>query len=316
MKALPRAYYESKGYKTRSQIRASSRKAVSIRSSSIEEALETRQVSDVQQGIDTADAEKDQGLLNGLDYTTWLPFAAKVYKISPKIEDYILVSTLICPSELPNRNGIAFPTAELAKFQPPPMNRMVYKAWAGCPVHLEHDNEVHERAHGVILDTSFHKVQGYGGGKLWKVMGLLAIDKNKYPDIAQQVLTKAINTYSMGALCDYFSCGYCGTECSATHVCPHIHSIKSVNWDVQRDYAGNSHLSFLNAYGISPIECSIVADPAWAPALSDEVFEYEESQHVPDTKEIVNLQNGKPIKDTTQPRSILDSFPMDWNFKG
>ncbi|WP_438451797.1 hypothetical protein, partial [Listeria monocytogenes] len=128
--------------------------------------------------------------------------------ISPRIEDYIIVSTLVCPSDIPNRNGIAFPRDELARFLPPPTNRMSYKAWKGCPVHLEHDNEVHERAYGVILDASFHKVEGYGDGKLWKVMGLLAIDKNKYPDVAQKVLTREINTYSMGALVDYFTCGY------------------------------------------------------------------------------------------------------------
>ena len=202
-----------------------------------------------------------------------MPFAAKVYKISPRIEDYIIVNTIICPSDIPNRNGIAFPSKELATFHPPPMNRMSYKAWTGCPIHLEHDNEVHEKAYGVILDSSMHKVAGYGGGKLWKVMGLNAIDKNKYPDVAMKVLKKEINTYSMGALVDYFTCGYCGTECSSKRVCPHITSPSNVNWKQYRDYDGSSHLAFLNAHGIQPIECSIVADPAWAPALSDEVFD-------------------------------------------
>lgn len=306
MRRLPKAYYETnQGGRLLVNANSNSDKRIIV-SSSIEEALETNQVQDVQTGIETTDAEKDQSVLQGLDFATWLPFAAKVYKISPRIEDYILVSTIICPSDLPNRNGIAFPTAELAMFQPPPMNRMVYKAWVGCPVHLEHDNEDHEKAYGIILDTSFHKVVGYGGGKLWKVMGLLAIDKNKYPDIAKQVLLKQINTYSMGALVDYFQCGFCGTECSATHVCSHIESIKTVNWDVQKDYTGESHLSFLNAYGISPIECSIVADPAWAPALSDSVWEYEESEkEEPDVKRVVREKEGPP-------KSVFDSFPTKW----
>ncbi|MGF3990585.1 hypothetical protein ACQX7T_15195, partial [Staphylococcus aureus] len=146
-----------------------------------QQALQTQHVDNVSRTEDAVDAEKDQGLVSRLYYETWLPFAAKTYKISPRIEDYIIVSTLVCPSDIPNRNGIAFPRDELARFLPPPTNRMSYKAWKGCPVHLEHDNEVHERAYGVILDASFHKVEGYGDGKLWKVMGLLAIDKNKYP---------------------------------------------------------------------------------------------------------------------------------------
>jgi hypothetical protein len=245
---------------------------------SLGDALNTKVVDSIGHTEEVMDAENDKSLISQLDYETWLPFAAKVYKISPRIEDYIIVSTVVCPSELPNRNGIAFPTSELARFMPPPTSRMAYKAWAGTPVHLEHRNENHEEAYGVVLDASFHKVQGYGDGKLWKVMGLLAIDKTKYPDVAKKVLTKEINTYSMGALVDYFTCGYCGTECTSKYCCQHISSIKDVNWKTHKDWNGDSHLSFLNAHGISPIEVSIVKDPAWAQALSDEVHEFASSE--------------------------------------
>ncbi|MGL2861194.1 hypothetical protein ACQKA8_08860, partial [Helicobacter pylori] len=102
-----------------------------------QQALQTQHVDNVSRTEDAVDAEKDQGLVSRLDYETWLPFAAKTYKISPRIEDYIIVSTLVCPSDIPNRNGIAFPRDELARFLPPPTNRMSYKAWKGCPVHLE-----------------------------------------------------------------------------------------------------------------------------------------------------------------------------------
>jgi hypothetical protein len=109
----------------------------------------------------------------------------------------------------------------------------------------------------------------------------------------------------MGALVDYFQCGFCGTECSSDHVCSHISSIKSVNWNVQKDWEGNSHLSFLNSFGISPIECSIVEDPAWAPALSDSVWEYEESKTPKiEPDQIVH----KPEKEDSR-KSIFDGFP-------
>jgi hypothetical protein len=244
------------------------------RAEALDDALSTKLIATpVTEATQTLDLEKDKSSVIQLDYETWLPFCAKEYHISPKIEDYILVNTLICPSDIPNRNGIGFPATELARWQPPPVSRMAYKAWKGCPVHLEHDNEDCRKAYGVILDASLHKVTGYGGGKLWKVMGLLAIDKNKYPDIAQKVLTKQINTYSMGAMVDAFTCSYCGTECSDKRVCSHIRSTKDVNWRAVKDYDGSHHLAFLNAHGLSPIECSIVADPAWAPALSDEVWD-------------------------------------------
>jgi hypothetical protein len=252
---MPKAYLEASSRSKDQDLKAYRKLVAADREtegSSIGEALDTNVVDNVSRGEEVMDAEKDQSLLMQLDYPTWLPFAAKVYKISPNIEDYILVNTIICPSELPNRNGIAFPTNELARFMPPPVSRMAYKAWQGCPVHLEHDNEDHEKAYGVILDASFHKVQGYGGGKLWKVMGLLAIDKNKYPDVAQKVLTKEINTYSMGALVDSFTCGFCGTECTAKYCCQHISSIKDVNWKMHKDWDGSQHLSFLNAHGVNP----------------------------------------------------------------
>lgn len=144
----------------------------------------------------------------------------------------------------------------------------------GVVVHnCEHDNEDPTKAIGVILDTSFQKVKGYGGGKVWKVMGLLAIDKTKNPEIARKVLEGKINTYSMGALVDYFTCSYCGAECSDRYTCSHIRSTKAVNWNKYRDFDGSTHIAFLNAHGIQPIEVSVVADPAWAPALSDQVFD-------------------------------------------
>lgn len=204
---------------------------------------------------------------------SWLPLAAQVYHISPDINDYILVSTLICPSDLPNRNGIAFPLNELIRFAPPPNNRMAYKGWQGCPIFKEHKNDDPSKAYGVILDVCLTKITGYADDKLYKVMGILAIDKTKYPETARRVLSGEVNTYSMGALADYFTCSYCGEVCSEKHCCSHITSIQNVNFRPVTDYDGATHLIFLNAHGLSPIETSIVEDPAWAPALSDNVID-------------------------------------------
>jgi len=231
------------------------------------------QVDLINQGERSFDAEKDQSLVSQLDYATWLPFCAKAYHISPNIEDYVIVSSPICPSDLPNRNGIGFPLAELVKFQPPPVSRMAYKAWTGTPVHLEHDNEDCTKAYGVMLDAALHKIEGYGGGNLWKVMGLAAIDKNKHPDIAQKILSGELNTYSMGALVDSFSCSFCGTPVSRQYGCHHVQGPDVVNWNEVNDPLGSGrHIAFLNAHGISPIEYSIVADPAWTTALSDNLL--------------------------------------------
>lgn len=203
---------------------------------------------------------------------TWLPFAAKRYHISPRIEDYLIVATIMLPSDIPNRNGIAFPLAELVKFQPPPVARQVYKAWAGCPVHLEHDNEDCTKAYGAVLDTSLHKIEGFGQGKLWKVMGLTAIDKTKHPDIAQKVKDGILSEYSIGALAERFECSYCKSPVSKFSHCHHVQP-EALNFTTTSDWEGKEHLVYLNALDLSPIEFSIVADPAWTAASSDQVWD-------------------------------------------
>jgi len=212
------------------------------------------------------------GYLDRID-TSWLPFAAKTYHISPRLADYVVATIPLCPSDLPNRNGVAFPIAELVKYQPPPMNRQVFKAWAGCPCHLEHDNEDCTKAVGVIFDTSLRQIKNYGDGKHWAVMGLVGIDKLKCPELAQRFLTHQINTGSMGAMADSFTCAVCGAEASENHFtnCPHITSTKDVNWSLV-DHMGVKKIAYLNAHELSPIEYSWVADPAWVSCLSEVIL--------------------------------------------
>lgn len=221
------------------------------------------------------DAEKEPELIAKVNFQVWLPFAAKTYHISPHIEDYCFKSVPICPSDFPNRNGIGFPLAELVKFQPPPMNRQVFSAWTGCPAHLEHDNEDCTKAYGIVFDTALTKILGFGQGKHWKVQGLIGIDKNKHPDIAQEVLDGKINTVSMGALADSFTCSVCGRDIGENRFanCSHVGATGDVNWNVV-DYEGRQHVAFLNAHGLSPIELSLVRNPAWVPAMSDHVMQW------------------------------------------
>lgn len=219
----------------------------------------------------------DQGNAQPLDYSTWLPFAAKTYNISADINDYVLSVTPICPADIPNRNGVGFPLRELMAFAPPPSNRMVYKCWAGCPVHREHDNEDVQTAYGVVLDASLHKINGYGGGELWKVMGLAATDKKKHPDMAQRVLNRSVETYSMGCLSSYLSCSLCGTpivykDDKLVSCCSHMDPESNLEFYPYKDQHGQTHAVYRNAHGIQPFELSIVEDPAWPIALGDTIL--------------------------------------------
>lgn len=227
--------------------------------------------------VDGDTAEGREGLheamgLYELDAKVWLPFASKTYNISPNIEDYVLTVAPICPADLPNRNTIGFPLDELVKFQPPPVARQTYKAWAGCPMFYEHASEDWTKAYGAVLDSSMHKVSGYGKGKIWKVMGLYATDKVKYPKMAQRLLDKEVTTYSMGADCEYFSCSYCKAPMLPGKMCTHLNPRNDFDWHVHVDEQGKDHLVFRNAHNIRPIELSIVEDPAWTTAKGDTIL--------------------------------------------
>lgn len=205
--------------------------------------------------------------------TSWLPFAAKTYCISPNLEDYVVKNMPLCPADLPNRNGVGFQLSELLRFQPPPIARQVYRAWAGCPVHYEHDNEDHTKALGVIFDTSLRLVKTHGDKKLYMVHGLVGVDRKKYPEHARRLLNNELTTGSMGALADEFTCSVCGKAVTKHPFmnCNHVGTPDQVNWRVV-SHDGVDKLAFLWAHSLSPLEYSIVEDPAWVTCLSEGVL--------------------------------------------
>ena len=135
-------------------------------------------------------------------------------------------------------------------------------------------NEDPTKAIGVILDTSLVKCsEDYGNGKLYNVIGVIAVDKTKDPEMADRFASGGIDTVSMGALASYFTCSICGAVIDDEHTCPHIQSKDVVNFNPIEDAEGNIHIAYLNAHCLEPIETSIVKDPAWAPALSDTILQ-------------------------------------------
>ena len=201
-----------------------------------------------------------------LDAHTWMPFAATTYELPKDPEDYIYTVTPLFPADLPNRNAIGFPLAELIRFQPPPVARQVYKAWTGCPLHVEHQNEDYRTAIGMVLDTSLRQITGFNNSKIWKVMGLVATSKTKAGDLAKRALDRSIDTFSMGADCEFFSCSYCGRKMERYNHCNHLNPENQIDWNFVQDPDGSKHLVFRNAHFLSPIELSWVEDPAWIPA--------------------------------------------------
>jgi len=198
-----------------------------------------------------------------LDFSSWLPFCARELHISPNPDDYILVPVVIMTSNTPNRNGVGFPLSALKQWSVE-HGKLAFETWKGKPVHLEHDNNDPTKAYGVIVDSSIRKVIGFGNGKVWKVVLLLAIDRQKHPDIAQAILNGESNSYSMGAMVTDYSCSYCQAPMGK---CNHVSLNNTIDF-----YEIGGKLVFRRVHGIVGFETSIVAVPAYAQASSDTIL--------------------------------------------
>jgi hypothetical protein len=210
----------------------------------------------------------DQGGESGqqqipLDVSQWLPFAAPKYKISPDIKDYIVVPVIAIPSDLPNRNRIAFPLKELLAFNTE-MGCQAYKSWVGKPTYSEHKNDVVEEAYGVIADTSMVKLNGWVGGKVWKLLMLALFDRSKNVERVADIAQGNVNSYSMGAWVSSYQCSVCNAEVGR---CSHVELRDNRSTLTE----ANGRLAFKNCSGIVGFELSVVNTPAWVTAISDKV---------------------------------------------
>jgi len=197
-----------------------------------------------------------------LDFPTWLPFSAPHYHISSRIEDYLIVPVIIMPSDLPNRNSVGFPLRELVKFIPE-YGMQAYKTWKGQPTHLEHANSDITKAYGVIADSFLRPMKTHGQNKIWKLMHLLTFDRSKHPELTTRIDNGEINSYSMGAYVDSYTCSYCGSDLGK---CYHLNPKAQGEF-----YELENKLVHKNVRGVKGFETSAVGDPAYVSAISDEI---------------------------------------------
>jgi len=195
-----------------------------------------------------------------------LPWLSKAMHISPNPEDYFMYPVPIMYSDLPNRNGVGFPLEELVKWNTE-LKCQGYESWRYAPMFTEHKSDDITTAIGVVADVSLQKIRGYGGGRLWKVMALAAIDRTKNVELARRVESGEINTYSMGAMVEGWRCSYCG---AGEGRCSHIDPNAPVTF-----YELNGRLVYKQVFGIAGYEISVVEDPAYLTAISDHKISYK-----------------------------------------
>lgn len=192
-----------------------------------------------------------------LDAYFWLPAASETLNISRNLKDYVIVPDVpTIVSDIPNTNGVAFPRDELFKWNHK-AGRMSYKTFKGKPCYQEHDNTDLRKACGVILDCYLTKCPlGIG---LVQLVKLLAIDRNKYPDLAKAVMNGEKNCYSMGA---YFSGFEMSDRSRPTH--------DSMRQPLKLNEHGE--LVYKMVHDPDGFETSVVSNPAWAQATNTQAI--------------------------------------------
>lgn len=193
---------------------------------------------------------------------SWLPFCAEKYQISPEIGDYVLVDVPIVVADYPNRNMDAFPYKELTDWRTA-IGRTAYQTFVGKPVHQDHDNQVDERAKGVILDATFVEFRGRPHVKILK-----AFCRQKDPRLANLVQQRHRIGHSMGALVERTECSYpkCRFISDGRVTCDHIKK------GAGKGDIIHGHLIYEKMLDFYYIESSSVEDPAYVRAITDNVF--------------------------------------------
>lgn len=131
-----------------------------------------------------------------------------------------------------NNNLDIFPASEL---------KIAAPKWIGMPLCRDHESSSVDGIRGIILDAHYDD-------KFKQVVGLCALDKINYPDLARKVQSKIVRYGSMGTAVETSICSECGNRAR-----------------VQKDYC--SHVNTRTAWGeinvgLKPIEYSLVVTPA------------------------------------------------------
>lgn len=140
-----------------------------------------------------------------------------------------------------------------------------YRSFVGKPVFVNHRNEDHRRARGVIIDAALHEDRNPDGSADTWVEVLMEVDAVRFPKLAQAILAGEIDRTSMGVDVAFSICSVCNNKASTPlEYCKHIPAMKGLK--VQRTTASGEKenvLVYEKCYGLSFFENSLlVEEPA------------------------------------------------------
>lgn len=153
-----------------------------------------------------------------------------------------------------NDNYDSFPAEELEK---------AYTTFKGKPVFVNHHNDNHKRARGVIIDAALHKDANRDGTKDYWVEVLMEIDALRFPKLAAEIMNGNIARTSMGCDVAFSVCSACGNRATTpAEYCTHIPASKGVT--LYRTTASGHKIGEIireTCYGLRFFENSLLVEP-------------------------------------------------------
>lgn len=140
-----------------------------------------------------------------------------------------------------------------------------YLTFLGKPVFVNHHNEDHRRARGVIIDAALHEDRTPAGQPDIWVEGLHEVDALTFPKLARAILRQDIDRTSMGVDVAHSICSVCANKATTPlEYCRHIPAMKGAK--ILRRTASGEHVSTLvreRCHGLGFFENSLlVEEPA------------------------------------------------------
>lgn len=153
-----------------------------------------------------------------------------------------------------NDNWDEFPAEEI---------KQAYKSFVGKPVFVNHVNDNHRRARGVIIDAALHEDRNADGTPDTWCEVLMEVDAVRFPKLAKAILKKAVERTSMGCDVAYSICSACGNKATTpAEYCQHIPGLKGKAIYRRTASGGRTgeHIREI-CYGLGFFENSILVEP-------------------------------------------------------
>jgi hypothetical protein len=154
-----------------------------------------------------------------------------------------------------NDNYDEFPAAEI---------KAAYRTFIGKPVFVNHHNDDHRRARGVIIDAALHEDRNPDGTPDTWAEVLMEVDGRKFPKLAKAIMAGEVDRTSMGCDVARSVCSACNNVATnPAEYCQHIPALKG-----QRIFRINAatgrregELIREKCYGLSFFENSLLVEP-------------------------------------------------------